>query len=182
MARTNGATGNTSDEILYLARASEAFKAAGLPAEYQRTLLEIGQAQASSGKFDTAEEIFKSVLFDSHELKDTLLEARCLESYASLAVSKDIPDPALAIDLLGRAADQLNYPLNCSDKGILAYSYSLAGNQQEAWRWLSEAKSSVEDEGDAADAALLMLSILSTISFMPFLRASQPTWSRWVLT
>ena len=161
MARTNGATGNTSDEILYLARASEAFKDAGLPAEYQRTLLEIGQAQASSGKFDTAEEIFKSVLFDSHELKDTLLEARCLESYASLAVSKDIPDPALAIDLLGRAADQLNYPLNCSDKGILAYSYSLAGNQQEAWRWLSEAKSSVEDDGDAADAAFREYQIAS---------------------
>ena len=152
MARTSSASGNTTDEILYLARASEAFKAAGLPGESQRALLEIGQAQAASGKFETAEEIFKSVLFDSHEMKDTLLEARSLESYASLAVSKDDPDPALAIDLLGRAADQLYYPLSCSDKGILAYSYSLAGNQKEALRWLSEAKASVETDEDAADA------------------------------
>ena len=152
MARTSSASGNMTDEILYLARASEAFKAAGLPGESQRALLEIGQAHTASGKFETAEEIFKSVLFDSHEMRDTLLEARCLESYASLAVSKDEPDPALAIDLLGRAADQLNYPLSCSDKGILAYSYSLAGNQKEAFRWLAEAKASVETDEDAADS------------------------------
>ena len=152
MARTSSASGNTTDEILYLVRASEAFKAAGLPGDSQRALLEIGQAHAASGKFDTAEEIFKSVLFDSHEMRDTLLEARCLESYASLAVSKDEPDPALAIDLLGRAADQLDYPLSCSDKGILAYSYSLTGNQKEAWKWLSEAKASVETDEDAADS------------------------------
>lgn len=152
MARISGASGNASDEILYLARASEAFKAAGLQGEFQRTLLEIGQTQAASGKHEAAEEIFKSVLYDSHEMRDTLLEARCLESYASLAVSKDIPDPALAIDMLGRAADDLGYPLSSSDKGILAYSYSLAGKQKEAWGWLSEAKASAETDEDIADA------------------------------
>ncbi len=151
MARISAITGNPSDEILYLARASEAFKDAGIPGEYQRSLLEIGQAQASAGKMEAAEEIFKSVLFDSHEMKDTLLEAKCLESYASLAVSKDVPDPVLAIDLLGRAADQLGYPLDCSDKGILAYSYSLAGDSKEAWRWLSEARALAETGEDAAD-------------------------------
>ena len=151
MARISAITGNPSDEILYLARASEAFKDAGIPGEYQRSLLEIGQAQASAGKMEAAEEIFKSVLFDSHEMKDTLLEAKCLESYASLAVSKDVPDPVLAIDLLGRAADQLGYPLDCSDKGILAYSYSLIGDSKEAWRWLSEARALAETDEDAAD-------------------------------
>ena len=151
MARISAITGNPSDEILYLARASEAFKDAGIPGEYQRSLLEIGQAQASAGKMEAAEEIFKSVLFDSHEMKDTLLEAKCLESYASLAVSRDVPDPVLAIDLLGRAADQLGYPLDCSDKGILAYSYSLAGDSKEAWRWLSEARALAETDEDAAD-------------------------------
>ena len=151
MAHTSGASGNTSDEILYLAKASEAFKSAGYQRESQQTLLEIGEANAASGQFKAAEEIFKSVLFDSHEMKDTLLEARCLESYAALAVTSDKPDPALAIDLLARAADQLEYPLSCSDKGILAYSYSLAGNKAEASRWLSEAKSSVETDEDAAD-------------------------------
>ena len=152
MARTCGISGNTSDEIMYLARASEAFKAAGLAAESQRALLDIGRAHSASGSYELAEDIFKSVLYDSHEMRDTLLEAKCLEAYASLAVSKDEPDPALAIDLLGRAADQLGYPLSCPDKGILAYSYSLAGNQKEAWKWLAEAKSSAETDEDAADS------------------------------
>ncbi|MBQ6254140.1 MAG: hypothetical protein IJK05_05785 [Bacteroidales bacterium] len=152
MARISGASGNAPDELLYLARASEAFKAAGLQGEFQRTLLEIGQAQAASGKHEAAEEIFKSVLYDSHEMGDTLLEARCLESYASLAVSKDIPDPALAIDMLDRAANDLGYPLNSSDKGIVAYSYSLAGKPREAWAWLSDAKASAETDEDVADA------------------------------
>ena len=161
MAMINSITGNSSDEILYLARATEAFKAAGLQDEMQRSLLEIGRAHTAAGKYDTAEEIFKSVLYDAHEMGDTLLEARCLESYASLAVSKDAPDPALAIDLLGRAADQLGYPLSCSDKGILAYSYSLAGQNSEAFKWLSEAKASTETDEDAADAAFREYQIAS---------------------
>ncbi|MBR4756138.1 MAG: hypothetical protein IK076_04285 [Bacteroidales bacterium] len=152
MARTSSASGNTTDEIHYLARASEAFKEAGLQGESQEALLEIGQAQAAVGKHEAAEEIFKSVLYDAHELGDTLLEARCLESYAALAVSKDIPDPVLAIDLLGRAADQLDYPLSCSDKGILAYSYSLTGNAGEAQRWLGEARAAAETPSETADA------------------------------
>jgi len=45
----------------------------------------------------------------------------------------------------------LRYPLSCSDKGILAYSYSLAGDNKEAQRWLSEAKAAVETDEDAAD-------------------------------
>lgn len=151
MARTSGVSGNSADEILYLARASEAFKASGAKEKSQETLLEIGRVQASQGQFGTAEEIFKSVLFDSHEMKDTLLEIRSLEAYASLAVSKDEPDPSLAIDMLGRAANELHYPLAPEDKGILAYSYSLSGNQSEAFRWLSEAKAAVETEEDAAD-------------------------------
>ena len=151
MARTSGVSGNSADEILYLARASEAFKASGAKEKSQETLLEIGRVQASQGQFGTAEEIFKSVLFDSHEMRDTLLEIRSLEAYASLAVSKDEPDPSLAIDMLGRAANELQYPLTPEDKGILAYSYSLSGNQSEAFRWLSEAKAAVETEDDAAD-------------------------------
>ena len=161
MAMINSITGNSSDEILYLARATEAFKAAGLQDEMQRSLLEIGRAHTAAGKYDTAEEIFKSVLYDAHEMGDTLLEARCLEYYASLAVSKDVPDAALAIDLLGRAADQLGYPLSCSDKGILAYSYSLAGQNSEAFKWLSEAKASAETDEDAADAAFREYQIAS---------------------
>lgn len=150
IAHVNGFSGNSSDEILYLAKASEAFGKAGMSQERQSVLLEIGQAQAALGKFDMAEEIFKSVLFDSHESRDTLLEVRCLEAYASLCVTKDEPDPALALDLLARATNDLRYPLTPEDKGILAYSYSLAGDQKEAFRWLSKAKAAVETDEDAA--------------------------------
>ena len=150
MAHTCNASGNVTDEMMYLARAAESFKAAGKEQDALRSLLEIGQAESGLARYDEAEDIFKSVLFDAHELKDTLLEARCLESYAALAVSKDSPDPALAIDLLGRAGNELGLPLSSSDKGVLAYSYSLAGRPAEALKWLSEARA--EAEGDDAVA------------------------------
>ncbi len=151
MARTCNASGNTTDEMMYLARAAEAFQAAGKRQESLRSLLEIGQAEAGLARYDAAEDIFKSVLYDSHELKDTLLEARCLESYAALAVGKDTPDPALAIDLLGRAGNELGLPLSSSDKGVLAYSYSLMGRQAEALKWLSEARAEAEGEDALAE-------------------------------
>ena len=151
MAHTCNASGNSTDEMMYLARAAGAFKVAGFQRESQQALLEIGQAESGLGKYDAAEDIFKSVLFDAHEMRDTLLEARCLESYAALAVSKDTLDPALAIDLLSRAADELGFPLSSSDKGILAYAYSVAGKSSESQRWLQEARSSAETETEMAD-------------------------------
>lgn len=151
MARTCKASGNSTDEMMYLARSAEAFKVAGFQRESQQALLEIGQAESGLGRYGAAEDIFKSVLFDAHEMRDTLLEARCLESYASLAMSKDSLDPVLAIDLLSRAADDLRYPLSCADKGVLAYAYSVAGKPNESRKWLSEARSTAETEAESAD-------------------------------
>ncbi len=151
MAHTCNASGNSTDEMMYLARAAEAFKVAGLQRESQQALLEIGQAESGLGRYGAAEDIFKSVLFDAHEMRDTLLEARCLESYAALAVSKDTLDSALAIDLLSRAADELGFPLSSSDKGILAYAYSVAGESFESQKWLQEARSTAETEAEMAD-------------------------------
>lgn len=84
-------------------------------------------------------------------MRDTLLEARCLESYAALAMSKDTLDPALAIDLLSRAARDLDFPLSSSDKGILAYAYSVAGKSSESQRWLLEARATAETDAEIAD-------------------------------
>lgn len=151
MAHTCNASGNSTDEMMYLARSAEAFKVAGFQRESQQALLEIGQAESGLGRYGAAEDIFKSVLFDAHGMRDTLLEARCLESYAALAVSKDTLDPALAIDLLSRAADELGFPLSSSDKGILAYAYSVAGKTSESQRWLQEARSTAETEAEMAD-------------------------------
>ncbi len=95
MARTCNASGNSTDEMMYLARAAEAYKVVGFQRESQQALLEIGQAESGLGRYDAAESIFKSVLFDAHEMRDTLLEARCLESYAALAMSRDTLDRRL---------------------------------------------------------------------------------------
>lgn len=151
LAHVCNASGNPADEMMYLARSAEAFKVAGYQRESQQALLEIGQAESGLGRYGPAEDIFKSVLYDAHELRDTLLEVRCLESYAALAVSKDTLDAALAIDLLGRAADELGYPLTCADKGILAYACSVAGLSAESGEWLSAAASAAETEAEIAD-------------------------------
>lgn len=151
MAHTCNASGNSTDEMMYLARSAEAFKVAGFQRESQQALLEIGQAESGLGRYGAAEDIFKSVLFDAHEMRDTLLEVRCLESYAALAVSKDTLDAALAIDLLGRASGELDFPLSCADKGVLAYAYSIAGLSAESYKWLSEARAAAETESETAD-------------------------------
>lgn len=151
MAHTCNASGNSTDEMMYLARSAEAFKVAGFQRESQQALLEIGQAESGLGRYGAAEDIFKSVLFDAHEMRDTLLEARCLESYAALAMSKDTLDPALAIDLLSRAARDLDFPLSSSDKGILAYAYSVAGKSSESQRWLLEARATAETDAEISD-------------------------------
>lgn len=153
MAHTCNATLSTADELRYLGRAAEAFQAAGRADEARRALLEIGIAHAGLGNLDEAEDMFRSVLGDAHEAADTLLEARCLEAYASLAVSKDTPAPLLAIEMLSRAADDLRYPLSSADKGTLAYAYSLIGQQGEAVKWLSEARLAAETEDERAAAA-----------------------------
>lgn len=151
MAHTSNASGNSTDEMMYLARSAEAFKVAGFQRESQQALLEIGQAESGLGRYGAAEDIFKSVLFDAHEMRDTLLEVRCLESYAALAVSKDTLDAALAIDLLGRASGELDFPLSCADKGVLAYAYSIAGLSAKSHKWLSEARAEAETESESAD-------------------------------
>lgn len=151
MAHTCNASGNSTDEMMYLARSAEAFKVAGFQRESQQALLEIGQAESGLGRYGAAEDIFKSVLFDVHEMRDTLLEVRCLESYAAWAVSKDTLDAALAIDLLGRASGELDFPLSCADKGVLAYAYSIAGLSAESYKWLSEARAAAETESETAD-------------------------------
>ena len=62
-------------------------------------------------------------------------------------------------------------------------SYSAAiVNYTRALEYAERAGDPLHEGLICRDMAGLMLSILSTISFIPFLRASHPTWSRWVLT
>lgn len=60
MAHTCNASGNSTDEMMYLARSAEAFKVAGFQRESQQALLEIGQAESGLGRYGAAEDIFKA--------------------------------------------------------------------------------------------------------------------------
>lgn len=151
LARACGVSCDQDSQMMYLKRSAESFTAVGYKNESLHALLEMGQVESEMGRYEAAEGIFKNILNDSRELKDTLLEVRCLESYAALAVSGDTPDPALAINLLDRASDELGSPLSCGDKGVLAYACAIAGNVSESKRWLSAAASSAETDAEMAE-------------------------------
>ena len=148
MARVYNASYNPLQEAAYMERAAEAFAMAGETRESNRAWLETGLAYSNMEDYDRAEGIYKTVLFGAHQDKDTLLEVRCLQAYAALALSGPQQDPLLAIDMLGRVTDELGTPLSCTDKGIAAYAYSLLGEEQLAERWLREAIRDAEGEDE----------------------------------
>ena len=135
---------NNEEEVSYMRKSADMFANAGFPGESGRSLLQTGQAYFNLSDYDSAEELYKFVLFNSHEKLDTLLEVNTLQSYASLNLAKPEQDPVLAINMLARVSDQLGYPLSATDKGNLAYAYSLLGRNTQADLWLSEAFKSSE--------------------------------------
>ena len=148
MAKTCNYTSNNADEALYMKKAAEYFAKAGFIGESGRALLQTGQAYFNLGDYTSAEDIYKSVLYTSHQNRDTLLEVNTLQAYSSLNLSKPEQDPVLAINMLARVSDQLGYPLSSTDKGNLAYAYSLLGRNNQADTWLSEAIRSSETDDE----------------------------------
>ena len=100
--------------------------------EERATLLEYGQAWYNLDNLEQAEKVYKAALSEAHAAADTLVEVGVLRSYAALALQKDTPEPAAAVEMLSRVADDLHYPLESSDQGVLAASYSLLGKPDEA--------------------------------------------------
>ena len=135
---------NNVDEASYMKKSAEMFAKAGFIGESGRSLLQTGQAYFNLSDYDSAEEIYKSVLYTSHQNLDTLLEVNTLQAYSSLNLAKPQQDPVLAINMLARVSDQLGYPLSATDKGNLAYAYSLLGRDSQADTWLNEAFKSSE--------------------------------------
>lgn len=112
------------------------------------TLLEYGQAWYNLDNLEQAEKVYKAALSEAHDATDTLLEADVLRSYAALALQKDPPDPASAVDMLSRVADDLRYPLSSADQGVLAVSYSLLGQSGEAQARLHKAFTQAETRSE----------------------------------
>ena len=116
------------------------------------TLLEYGQAWYNLDNLEQAEKVYKAVLSESHVAGDTIAEVGALRSYAALALQKDPPDPAAAVDMLARVADDLRHPLNSADQGVLAVSYSLLGQDAEAQRRLRRAFAQAETRAERSQA------------------------------
>lgn len=152
ISKTFRATGDYNEEISYLNKAAEDFDMAGMPFNSRNVRFECGVANYNAQNFVAAEEIFRSMMYEAHAAADTLLEVRCLESYAMLTLEQEEPDPGLVISLLSRVANELHSPLSSIDRGMLAYAYSLAGKRTEAITWMKRANASAENKYEASQA------------------------------
>ena len=161
MARTFRATGDYTEEISCLHKAADAFDMAGKPFSSRNARFECGVASYNAQDLSSAEEIFRTMMHEAHAAADTLLEARCLESYSMMTLEQASPDPVLAINMLSRVANELHSPLSCIDRGMLAYAYSLLGNDAEAMTWLKKAKASAESGYEVSQTKFREYQIMS---------------------
>ena len=130
----------------------EAEESAALRHDELSTLLEYGQAWYNLDNLEQAEKVYKAALSEAHAAGDTLVEAGTLRSYAALALQKDTPDPAAAVEMLSRVADDLHYPLQSADQGVLAGAYSLLGKSAEARDRLRRAFAQAESRSERSQA------------------------------
>ena len=120
--------------------------------EERATLLEYGQAWYNLDNLEQAEKVYKAALSEAYAAGDTLVEVGVLRSYAALALQKDPPEPAAAVEMLSRVADDLHYPLQSNDQGVLAASYSLLGKPDEARDRLRRAFAQAETREELGQA------------------------------
>lgn len=163
MAHISNAAYRYQDEIQYLKMASEAFANAEKPYNRLYVDLEKGMAYYNVSDYASAEKVYRDVLYEAYEVSDTALQAQCLSAYASLALEISKPDPSLAIDMLSRVANDLKYPLSSSDRGVLAYAYSLAGKDDEALKWAEKASATAQSPSEKAQADFRIYQIRSRI-------------------
>lgn len=150
IAHTYNATGAHYEEIIYLDKAIQAYEKAGKPYNSLHVYFESGVARYNFQDYASAEKIFINTINQSRQAADTLLEASCLEAMAALCLESPKQDPELAIRLLARKANELNYPLTCEDRGILAYAYSMTGDHRAAEEWMRKALLTAESPDEKA--------------------------------
>lgn len=138
MAQLYSSTMDPIEAIKSLNEAVVAFKEAGDSSYMNAALLRAGQEYAFVGDSKTAEKIYKSVIYYASNVKDSLLCAASMTSYADLCLEGE-GNPTLALELIARATNQWKYQLNAVDRANLAYAYSLVGNAPESLKWLKKA-------------------------------------------
>lgn len=161
MAHISNAAYRYQDEIQYLKIASLAFENANKPYNKLYVDLEKGMAYYNVSDYASAEKVYRDVLYKAYEVSDTALQAQCLSAYAALAMEVSDPDPSLAIDMLSRVANDLKYPLSSSDRGVIAYAYSLAGREEEALKWAEKALASSQSPSEKAQADFRLYQVLN---------------------
>lgn len=134
------------------AAGSDSAAAPALQAAERATLLEYGQAWYNLDNLEQAEKVYQAALSEAHEASDTLTEVGALRSYAALALQRDPADPAAAVAMLSRVADDLRHPLTSADQGVLAWSYSLLGQSAEARKRLRQAFAQAETRSERSQA------------------------------
>ena len=130
------------------AAVADSAAAPALQADERATLLEYGQAWYNLENLEQAEKVYQAALSEAHEAADTLTEVGVLRSYAALALQKEPADPAAAVAMLSRVADDLRHPLTSADHGVLAVSYSLLGQSTEARKRLRQAFAQAETRAE----------------------------------
>lgn len=163
MAHISNASCSYQDEIQYLKMASEAFGKARKPYNRLYVDMEKGMAYYNVSDYASAEKVYRDVLYRAYEVSDTALQAQCLSAYAALALEVSSPDPSLSIDMLSRVANDLKCPLSSSDRGVLAYAYSLAGKEDEAMKWARKALASAQSPSEKAQADFRLYQIKSRL-------------------
>lgn len=161
MAHISNAVYRHQDEIEFLRMASDAFGKADKPFNRLYVDLEKGMAYYNVSDYASAEKVYREVLFRAYEVSDTALQAQCLSAYAALSLEVSRPDPSLAIDMLSRVANDLKYPLSSSDRGVLAYAYSLIGNDEQALKWARKSLATSESPAEKAQADFRLYQVQS---------------------
>ena len=115
-------------------------KKSDLEQQYETALLKM-----DAGEYAQAEKIFRNVLYGTQESKDTVLEARCLSSYAKLCVLAPKPAPESALEMLKRVANELRQELTPEDRTVISYSYALLDNRENALKWSRRAISTSKE-------------------------------------
>lgn len=87
---------------------------------------------------------------------------RALRANASLSLTGENPEAALAVDYLLRIDQELGEPLTATDKSLLAYAYTLLGEEELAKTWQKEAVRSAVEEAQERRAEQEKLRITRT--------------------
>lgn len=133
------ATGDYPNAIRAYIRSIRAYEMAEKPANARQSLYQAGLAYYNVEDYRQAEQAFRSVIYEAHQAADSLMESNALDAYANLCLEQEDQDPALAINILSRISQELGYPLQSREYGMLAYANSLLGNDKDAQRWLRAA-------------------------------------------